>query len=121
MQRNNSAPAAAATSSNAMLNIAEQAVMIQSSSSSDIMSIVSPTTRGQKLALANAKQESARREVELAKANQEVAEVDSKKPKHFHKQARPAEWPTCKVKAGTRLARDLSRALSWPCRHPWWR
>ena len=54
--RNNLVLATAATSSNAMSNIAEQAAMIQSSSSSDNVSVVSSTTLGQRLALAKAKQ-----------------------------------------------------------------
>ena len=49
---------------------------VQSSSSSDVISIVSSVTRGHRLAVAKAKQYSEIREAELAKANEEVAEAE---------------------------------------------
>ena len=68
-----SVPAAAATT--AVYNIAEQPTTVYSSSSSDTESIASTTTREARLASALAKQATAQREYELAKANQEVAEA----------------------------------------------
>ncbi len=54
---------------------------VQSSSSSDIISIVSSTTRGHRLAIAKAKQEAAGRDAELAKANVEIAEAELEEAK----------------------------------------
>ena len=61
-------PAAAATT--AVYNIAEQTTIVYSSSSSNIESSASTTTREARLASAFAKQATAQREYELAKANQ---------------------------------------------------
>ena len=58
-----------------MFNIAEQPTIVHSSSSSDIGSGISTTTREVRLASALARRATAQREYELAKANQEVAET----------------------------------------------
>ncbi len=56
-----------------MYNITEQQPIVYSSSSSDIESIVSTTTREARAASALAKQATAQRKYELARANQEAA------------------------------------------------
>ena len=58
-----------------MFSIAEQPTILSSSSSSDIVSVVSTSTREARLATALAKRVTAQSKYELAMANQEVAEA----------------------------------------------
>ena len=67
-------PAAPAITAQAVTESQTRIQMVNSSSSSDLRSVAASSERRCRLGLARAKQETARRQVELAHANQQVAE-----------------------------------------------
>ncbi len=90
----NQGPVPAAAAITAMSNIAEQLKIVSSSSSSDIDSVVSTSTREARLASALAKKATAQNKYELENANQEVAE-HRKKLWFNHHQALSPDLATC--------------------------